>query len=510
MSIFKSLQQKQQIGNKRKKAKPKPNKRLGERLDRELPYVITLITIMAASGVSPFGSFTKLARYKLLPYIMREARNIVGQVHILGEDPLSALEKRAEVSGSKQYRDLLLGYVSTVRNGGDIASFLQSKMKSIFEFEVAIGRQSVAKIGGLVDAYMIMQVIGLSLYVVVVAMSSTSSSSMMPSSMSSPIFSYLIVFVLLPVISFLILFILDKTVSSSLVGARDVLLKGICISLGTLILFIVLTASGVLQQLVDPVYAFPMMIIAASAWPAFKSMKSEKNMKGMEGDLPSYLRDVAESRKAGLSPEKCIIYASERIRDPTFSKVVKAFSNQLEWGVPLRKIYENLSQTVKSFSALIHFRILIEAIESGGGYTASLEILAQSSESSYNTEMEKKSMLRPYFFIAFMVTVLSAFTTLMVAQTFSGISENLQTDVPGGAPSPKPASEEGISQTKLFAIGISGQAWMTGFLIGKISTGTFATGFKYAIILLLITVLAIVVTQELHLSPTSLLGSPQA
>jgi len=244
MSIFKSLQQKKQIGNKRKKAKPKPDKRLGERLDRELPYVITLITIMAASGVSPFGSFTKLARYKLLPYIMKEARNIVGQVHILGEDPLSALEKRAEVSGSKQYRDLLLGYVSTVRNGGDIASFLQSKMKSIFEFEVAIGRQSVAKIGGLVDAYMIMQVIGLSLYVVVVAMSSSATTSMMPASMSSPIFSYLIVFVLLPVISFLILFILDKTVSSSLVGARDVLLKGIYLSLGALILFIVLTASG--------------------------------------------------------------------------------------------------------------------------------------------------------------------------------------------------------------------------------------------------------------------------
>jgi hypothetical protein len=51
---------------------------------------------------------------------------------------------------------------------------------------------------------------------------------------------------------------------------------------------------------------------------------------------------------------------------------------------------------------------------------------------------------------------------------------------------------------------------MTGFLIGKISTGTFATGFKYAIILLAITVLAIVMTQELHLSPTSLLGSGTA
>src|SRR5579885_3448018 len=91
------------------------DKRFAERLDRELPYVITLITIMAASGITPFGSFTKLARYKILPHIMKEARNIVGQVQILREDPLVAMEKRANVSASKQYRDLLLGYVSTVR-----------------------------------------------------------------------------------------------------------------------------------------------------------------------------------------------------------------------------------------------------------------------------------------------------------------------------------------------------------------------------------------------------------
>lgn len=219
MPIFNSLKQKSKSAKK-----PKPNKGLGERLDRELPYVITLITIMAASGITPFGSFTKLARYKLLPYIMREARNIIGQVHILGSDPLTAMEKRADNSASRQYRDLLMGYVSTVRNGGDIASFLQSKMKTIFEYEVSIARQSVAKIGGLVDAYMIMQVIGLSLYVVLVAMSSTSSSSALPVSLpSSPVLSYLIVFVLLPGISFLILYVMDKVVFSTLVGAKEIL-----------------------------------------------------------------------------------------------------------------------------------------------------------------------------------------------------------------------------------------------------------------------------------------------
>jgi len=515
MSIFKSLQQ--GLQQKDKKSKPKPDKRLGERLDRELPFVITLITIMAASGITPFGSFTKLARYKLLPYIMKEARNIIGQVHILGEDPLTAMEKRANISGSRQYRDLLMGYVSTVRNGGDIASFLQSKMKSIFEFEVAVARQSVAKVGGLVDAYMIMQVIGLSLYVVLVAMSSTATGggSMLPVSLpSSPIFSYMIVFVMLPGISLAILFVMDKVVFSTIVGAKDVLMKGVYLSLAAIIAFTALTATGVMQKVIDPVYGLPIFLVAASIWPAFKAMKFEKNMKGMEGDLPSYLRDIAESRKAGLSPEKCIVYASERIRDPVFHGVVKSFANQLEWGVPLRKIYENLAISVRSFSALIHFRILIEAIESGGGYTTSLEILAQSSESSYNIQKEKDSMLKPYFFIAFMVTALTSITTLMVAQTFNEISGNILTPPPGsnvqGAPAPvvEPKSNGELSSTQMLAIGISAQSWMSGFLMGKISSGSFATGFKYALMLLAISAGAAVMTQEFDLSPSKFLAPP--
>ncbi|HKX80828.1 MAG TPA: type II secretion system F family protein [Nitrososphaera sp.] len=511
MSIFK-FQQKHDLTKKVDKKKKKPDKKLGEKIDRELPYVITLVTIMAASGITPFGSFAKLARYKLLPFVMRESRNIIGQVHILGVDPLTAMEKRAEATASKQYRDLLLGYVSTVRNGGDIASFLQSKMKSIFEFEVAVARQSVAKIGGLVDAYMIMQVIALSMYVVVVALSSSAgtSSDLLPASMSSPMFSYMLVFVILPAISIAILYALDKTLTSTLIGVKSFLKQGLIFSFGAIVAFVVLTATGVMGSILDPVYAFPLFLMAASALPAYKAMKAEKNMRSMENELPSYLRDVAESRKAGLSPEKCIIYASERLRDPVFHRVVKTFANQLEWGVPLRKIYTNLASTIKSWSALIHFRILIEAIDSGGGYTTSLEILAQSSESSYNTEQEKNSMLKPYVFIAFMVTALTSLTTLMIAQTFTDVNEGIFTGPEGGAQAPVVAADQGpLTSNQMFAIGIAAQSWMTGFLVGKISSGSFGTGFKHGIILLAISMMATIMTQEFNISPSMFMGSSE-
>lgn len=495
--------------DEKKKEKPRGAKGLAARLERELPYVVTLVTIMAASGISPFGSFTKLARYRLLPNIMGEARKIVNQVHILGEDPLTAMEKRAAATGSKQYRDLLLGYVSTVRNGGDIASFLQSKMNSIFEFEVAIARQSIAKVGGLVDAYMIMQVIALSLYVVVVALSSIPSGDLLPESLSSPLFSYMLVFVILPAISIAIMYALDRTLPpSSLIGAGAVLARGVAFSVAAMGAFAALALAGIIQQFMDVAYAFPVFLAAASAWPAYRSVQLEKNMKGIESEIPSYLRDIAESRKAGLSPEKCIIYASDRQRDPRFQEVVRAFSNQLEWGVPLRKIYANLAEKVRSRAALIHFRILVEAIESGGGYTTSLEILARASESSYNIEEEKKSLLKPYFLIAFMVTALMSVTTLMVAQTFIDVSEAIlpgDGGSGGGGSSNTAAAEE---QTQVFAIGIAAQSWMTGFLMGKMSSGSFATGFRYAIILLAISAGAAVMTLEFDISPSVFMGPP--
>ncbi len=489
---------------KAKDNKPKEKPGFATQLDRELPFVVTLVTIMAASGISPFGSFMKLARYRLLPNIMIEARKIVNAVHILGEDPVSAMEKRAQGTKSRQYRDLLLGYVSTVRNGGDIADFLQSKMQSIFEYEVAIARQSIAKIGGLVDAYMIMQVIGLSLYVVVAALTSLPTGGVLPDMSISPAFSYMIVFVLLPMISIVILWTLDKTVTSTLIGAKEVLLRGAMLGGVAIISFVFVYITGILDGVLDPVYVFAIFLVAASAWPAYKSLGFERNMKGMEVELPSYLRDIAESRKAGLSPEKSIIYASDRLRNPEFQGVVRGFSNQLEWGVPLRKIYENLAEKVRSRMALIHFRILIEAIESGGGYTASLDILAKSSEAVYNIENEKKSMLKPYFYIAFMVTAMMSITTLMVSQTFVEVS---QTILPGGGAA---AVQDQENSARLFAIGITAQSWLTGFLVGKISTGSFAAGFKYAIMLVGIAALAAVVTLEFNLTPSIFLNTTPA
>ncbi|MGH9910802.1 MAG: type II secretion system F family protein, partial [Nitrososphaerales archaeon] len=156
----------------------KQSKGYAKKIDRELPYFITLITLMASSGISPFHSLKKIMTFDILPTMRKEAKSMVKQVEVLGVDPLSVMNKKAEETSSPMYQDFLAGYVSTVQTGGSIVNFLKSKMWSVFDLHAAKLRQLVTALSGLVDAYMIIQVVILTMYIMFVALSSTPSLSL--------------------------------------------------------------------------------------------------------------------------------------------------------------------------------------------------------------------------------------------------------------------------------------------------------------------------------------------
>ena len=136
-----------------------------------------------------------------------------------------------------------------------------------------------------------------------------------------------------------------------------------------------------------------------------------------EEAMPSFLRDVTEARKIGLSPEKSIIHASKRKGYGRFTGILELLRSQMEWGVGLKKIFANIRRKIQSWPALIHFFILVETIEVGGGSANALEILAEYSEKNRDIEANKRSMLKPYIILAFIWSVLIALTTTIVALT---------------------------------------------------------------------------------------------
>jgi len=190
-----------------------------------------------------------------------------------------------------------------------------------------------------------------------------------------------------------------------------------------------------------------------------------------------------------LSPEKSIIHASKRRGYGRFSGLLELVRSQIEWGVALKKIFANVRSKIQSWPVLVHFFILIETIEIGGGSANALEILADYSEKNKDIETNKRSMLKPYIILAFIWSVLIALTTTIVALTIYVLA---QISLPGMT---KASFDVMQLQITLFSIGIILQCWMSGFFIGKISEGAFAAGFKYSAMLAATAYVSLILSQ---------------
>lgn len=458
------------------------------KINQELPYFIAIITLMASSGISPFMSLKKIIHLDLLQNMSKEAKRMIRQIENLGMDPLTVMNKRASETLSNQYSDFLSGYVSTVQSGGSVVHFLKSKMDSIFDVQGAIAKELVVRLSALVDGYMIIQVVILTMYIIFIVISATPSLavSILPDSKSTTNLFYIFLMIP-PLLSGSLMFIAHQMTTSTCIGTERILKKNLLLTL--IVVPIVIVVSLVLPQQHTWLPYFLAVALLTSSIISFSGyVKIEKMNSTAERVTPSILRNIAESRRTGLSPERCIIDAFKKGKNGVFSSTLDRAVNQMQWGMPLKTIIDHIRKDVSSWFVLINFRMLVEIIESGGGHAEALDTLASSSEKMYNVEKMRRTMLSPYIVIAFLITGITGFTTLLVIDSFTGLSQSVDFKE-----QIQYATTETQSMREMFAASIVFQAHLVGLFIGKIVSGTFVTGLKYSIMLTTIVLLSIAV-----------------
>jgi len=484
-----------------------------EACDDELPFAFMLITLMASCGISPYESFKRLRHVELLPFIKKEADEIVRSVEVLNKDPLTAMLQRADQSKSPTYNDFLTGYVSTVKGGGSVTSYLKSKLRSIFEVRAAAAVRSIERLETLVESYMVMLLVLLCVYILVAVMSSTTMGSLQMGISVSPVMVYLILFVAMPLVSVVFMLIANILRRGTLMNLKAIYFKALPLAvvgsgliaalafvpeLLTTLTSITMSMQTTLNSIVP---SLKIQSLASNTLPFFVTIclvlmslvpaLSYKSVVGVnlkaEDAMPSFLRDVSETRKTGMSPEKSIVHSAGRKGYGSFSKILERIVNQIEWGVSLRKIYGDLQDWLKSWPVLTNFLILIETIEVGGGSPEAMELLASYSEKMRDTEKNKRDMLKPYVILPFIWTVLMALT---FSFTFYVVAQ-LPTAYPGGAEYPLMQG-----QMTLFSSAIIFHSWVSGFFIGKITQGNFAAGFKYSLLLAVTAFVSLLLSQN--------------
>jgi flagellar protein FlaJ len=467
-----------------------------ERTEQELPFAVMVFTLMAASGISPYDSWKKMRKLSFLPAFKSEADEVVRQVEVLGKDPLTVMQLRAESTTSKLYRNFLGGFVSSVRSGGKLVDYMKSQLKSIFELRNIGMNRSIERIATLVEAYSVMLIVVLCTYILFVVFASTNVMQLLTNTSISisPIMSYLIAFIIMPVMSCIFILVAHNMQKSAFPDLKDLYKKALILIIPAFAIIAVFAMVPGVSTALNPV-GLPEIatigLVVSSLPMAIQYWRISRINYNAEDSIPSFIRDITESQKTGLSPEKSIMQATKRKDYGPFSKFLELIRSQIEWGIPLRKTFENMRRQIRSWFVVVNFAMMVETIEIGGNSIQSLEILSEYSEKERELQVNRRELLKPYILLAFIWSVLIAVTTTIVALTTGMMSSIVSQDLSSVAS----MAMEG--QLKTFSVGIIIQCWISGFFIGKISEGNFGAGFKHAAMLAGTAYLSLVASQVL-------------
>jgi len=457
-----------------------PLSQSGERagnLEREMPFATAYISVMASGGIAPYSSFKRLGQVELMPAMKVEAREIIKDVEIFGIDPLTAIQNAAKKNPLETFKDFLAGYASTVIIGGDIGHFLERKAEDIFKAGALRVKAAAERLGMLLETFIIVNVMMSLCFYIMFSVQNIGIGGSSGGGDVSTIILY--TFVLSPMLSMMFVYLAHSMQPKTPVTEwRPYKVFGLCTAAGMgLFLFLFLNKGfGLLSQM--PVALSLALFISAAPAAIVHGRLSRKKVSTEQG-VNSFLRDLTEVRKTGLSPEKCIESLSHR-EYGVFSKELKKISSEISWGIPIKKVLMDFIERTKSWTTQIIMFLLVETVDVGGGTIEMIESLARFNNLTQEVEKEKKSATRPYIMMPYFAALLLVVTTSMML--------GFTTSTIGVAGSKEPANMGWIRQ--VFMTSAIFYSYMVGIVAGKISEESIAAGFKHAAVLVIISIVA--------------------
>ncbi|MEB3860241.1 MAG: type II secretion system F family protein, partial [Desulfurococcales archaeon] len=300
-----------------------------DNVETELPFFAAYLAAMARGGVPVSKVIEKVATLRVFRAMRREAMLISRDVKILGRDPLEAVEKNAMTHPSARYRDFMLGYTTTVRTGGDVVHYLEIRAQDIFNARMAELRIIAERMSFYTELYITVAVIlALAFYIFFTIATIFPAAQAFGGTVQLLLFT----FVALPSLTLLIIYLIHSAQPKNPIYIkspyRGFLFIGLPIGLILLPLSII-ALDSILEEaeltylrIIGYSMGLALTLTAVSVPPAVMYTVERRRVKGMAEATSSFLRDLAEVRKTGLSPERSIIAIASRDYGP-LNKVVK-------------------------------------------------------------------------------------------------------------------------------------------------------------------------------------------
>lgn len=446
-------------------------------LESELPFMIGFIVVLAGGGVSPIASIRRIAKMSdIFPASAKEAKRILLDIDVFGLDPISAFEKAARFNPNRLFAEFLYGYTTVIKTGGDLSSYLNNKLKEIYEARAQKVKRSSDTVATLAEGYVtITSVLGITLFTLFQSQSIVSSSS--SGIQGLEVFGLIGV----PALSFLFIYLLDNVQAKfPFVDYRPYKAFLYSVPIGVAFFFVPLPLTLFVHVSVS--------LILTVTYPTIVATRASNERKALESRLPDFIRDISEGRKIGLSPEATVQGLADK-HYGLLSRHVKRMSSQLSWGVSLRQVISTFVSGVKSWLTREAGMLLMEVVDAGGGTVRSFTDMADFTRKVNDLESEKRSSLRPYIFIMYFSSIMVVVTTLIMVYF---VSTPFNLSVAGRAAQP---TKVDLGTTNILLTIAAVESWVIGIVAGKMGEGSTADGFKHALILVVIGLASVYIAQ---------------
>ena len=211
------------------------------------------------------------------------------------------------------------------------------------------------------------------------------------------------------------------------------------------------------------------------------SLINYRRISKIEKHFPDFVRDLAESKKSGMTFTKAIMLASKGNYGELTPEIQK-MARQISWGASVNEALLSFAKRVNTPLINRIISIIVEASRGGGSTADVLEAAAKDAAEIKFLQSERRSSMWSYVIIVYVgALAFLAIILILCTQFVPTLSEGSAT-LPGMGGG---MSKEEVIRIFFYASMI--QALGSGIVAGVFESGRLSDGVKHAFILVLIT-----------------------
>jgi len=473
---------------------------LAFKVDTELPFFVAYVSAITNSGLSVFRAVERIAEAKILEVMGKVARWSYIRFKVFGEDPLTALSNVSSALESRSLREFISGYITTVRTGGDVVHYINTRLHDIVSNAIEHMNRAAEFLGMLMESYIgSAAILLIGLDVLYLAQAVTPFGNRYAAFMQAINSNYMFGLFIVPAISIAFIYLGEVSAfRSPYTDYRPYKWAGVSIAVAAVL--------GALEYMVlfhkdlgnriyirglpvplDFTIVFGLTLALSFVPTAIYSMKVVGERWEIDREYAEFLRDVTELRKSGFTPEKTFETLRYTRKYGAFDQYLDKMVKQIRYGVPIREVLSSIMPKLHSYYSKVFTFLLTETIDLGGASPQVLDMLASFASSIVSVQENMRARLRPLRYVPYIGAIILIVTLVVLIFSVVAIVTRVG---PGGVAAGGSTSSPLINLLATsFSFTITIDSFIMGLIAGKLGEGELSLGFRHAVVLTLMVVI---------------------